>query len=244
MCMGKTHAAAGLAAGLAVGEFVTHAHPLTLLTLTGLTAGAAVLPDIDHPNSTMAHSFGFVSHAIAEVVGKVSGGHRKLTHSLAGIALLTAGAWAAVHWRHDVAGRIGLFVLLALILDSAAVLVPVRWLPVSKRRARTLFEVAAVLLAVSMAVWGWGLALVALATAVGAAAHIAVDMLTDKGCPLLYGLSRRPFRWWGEPMAFTTQTRPETAALAAFLGLAGALAVYAAFPSLCLAALTGIHHAI
>lgn len=36
-----------------VGVHVTHPTGVSLALFTGLTAGAAVLPDIDHPNSTL-----------------------------------------------------------------------------------------------------------------------------------------------------------------------------------------------
>jgi hypothetical protein len=43
-----------------------------------LTAGTGVLPDIDHPDSTIARSFGFVTEAFAGVVARLSGGSRPL----------------------------------------------------------------------------------------------------------------------------------------------------------------------
>lgn len=57
-----------------------------------LCAGAALLPDIDHPNATIAYSLPGVTKVIAEGVHGVSGGHRHGTHSWIGIgtfALLT-----------------------------------------------------------------------------------------------------------------------------------------------------------
>lgn len=219
MCMGRTHATAGAATGAAWAEYIAHLSLPATIVLAGLTAGAAVLPDVDHPNSTMAHSFGFLTKLIATVIGKVSGGHRKLTHSLLGIGLFWAAAAAGVHYRHDMAGRVGLCVLLTLILASGLCIVP--------KLHSHITDAAAVLLAIWMAVTGTGLGLVALATGIGCAAHIAVDMLTDKGCPLLLPVSPRRFRWWGEPMAFTTQTHPETAALVVFTATLAYLGVHA-----------------
>ena len=79
---------------------------------TGLTAGAAVLPDIDHPNSTLAHCFGFLTKSFAWLIGKVSGGHRHLTHAILGVAGFEFLAWLAVKFRHEIGGKVGVVVLL------------------------------------------------------------------------------------------------------------------------------------
>lgn len=53
--------------------------------------------------------------------------------------------------------------------------------------------------------------------------HVAGDMLTAEGCPLLYPLSGLRFRLLPRPLAFTTGTKPELwlldPALVAGLGL-------------------------
>lgn len=214
MCEGHTHALAGAAAGLAASVYVLHCPLPQALMLTGLTAGAGVLPDLDHRDATLAHCFGFLTKVFAEVVGKVSGGHRHGTHSIIGIGVFTGLAWLAVHFRHDPAGRIGLCVLLSLVVAGAlyALRIGGHW--------ADLFAIGA---AVAMTVTGTGLTLVALATGLGCGAHIAMDMLTDSGCPLLWPVSRYRFRLWPEPFAFTTGTRPErwivTPALLAGLGV-------------------------
>jgi len=75
-------------------------------------------------------------------------------------------------------------------------------------------------------VHGVGLTLIPVAVALGCATHIAGDMLTDSGCPLLLPLSQYRFKWWPEPLAFTTGTMPEVAIvdpvlLVALAGLIG-----------------------
>src|SRR5260370_29428977 len=130
MCLGHTHALSGAMAGLGVGLYATHlahlAHvhvhvPSTsaqLALFTGLTAGAAVLPDIDHPNSTLAHCFGVLTKGFAWLIGKVSGGHRHLTHAILGVAGFEFLAWLAAKDRHDLGGKAGLGVLLSLVIAS------------------------------------------------------------------------------------------------------------------------------
>ena len=93
--------------------------PLLHVTAPGLlaglvlTAGAGVLPDIDEPGSTIARSYGFLTETFAWIVHHLSGGHRKGTHSVIGVLVFTAGAWAAVHFDHSLAGKIALGVFLS-----------------------------------------------------------------------------------------------------------------------------------
>lgn len=216
MCTGHTHALAGAVTGAVAALYVLHL-PLTgTLLLTGLTAGAAVLPDLDHPEATLAHCFGFLTKLFAELVGKISGGHRKGTHSLLGVATFTGLAWLAVTFRHDLAGRIGLCVLLSLVIAGGLYA-----LRIGGHKA----DLLAIAAAVAMTTTGYGLPLVAMATGLGCCAHIfAGDMLTDSGCPLAYPLSRYRFKWWPEPAAFTTGTKPEALFAAVLVLVLGFLA--------------------
>jgi LexA-binding, inner membrane-associated putative hydrolase len=59
--MGRTHALSGLVAGVAIGQFGWHLDLAHLAVGAAVTAGAAVLPDIDHPDASCAESFGFVT---------------------------------------------------------------------------------------------------------------------------------------------------------------------------------------
>jgi membrane-bound metal-dependent hydrolase YbcI (DUF457 family) len=221
VCTGHTHALTGLVTGLAAGEFVLHLPLPQTAGLALLTAGAAVLPDVDHPDSTLAHSFGFLTRAVAEIIGKVSGGHRHGTHSIAGVAVFTLAAWLGVYYRHDWAGRIGLGVLLAVVIASGLIALRIgkgrRWHRVLRGHRSDALAIAA---AAGMTFFGTGLALVAVAMGLGCATHIfAGDSFTDQGCPWGWPLSQRHFRWVPEPIAFTTNTKPEAVFAAAF-GLA------------------------
>src|SRR6185437_10194221 len=92
--LGRDHALSGavVVAALAPPLHVGIAH---LAAGVVLGAGAGVLPDIDHPDSTISRSFGFLTEWFAWVVDRISGGHRHGTHSLVGIAAFTAGAYGA-----------------------------------------------------------------------------------------------------------------------------------------------------
>ena len=48
-----------------------------------ICAGAAMLPDLDHPSATIAQTFGPVTWGLSKAVAWLSGGHRDATHSLA-----------------------------------------------------------------------------------------------------------------------------------------------------------------
>jgi len=200
--------------GLAVGLFVKHMPEAQLAILTGLTAGAAVLPDIDHPNSSLAHCFGFFTKAVAWLIGRISGGHRHLTHAGLGVAGFTILAWLAVKYRPEVAGKVGLIIFLSLIIASGLYALGIRG---------HVTDLLAIAGASMLVVTTTGLPLVALAVGVGCATHVVGDMLTDEGCPLLYPLSTKHYHLLSERLSFTTGTRPELwlldPALAAGFGL-------------------------
>jgi membrane-bound metal-dependent hydrolase YbcI (DUF457 family) len=126
----------------------------------------------------------------------VSGGHRHGTHSLIGVAAFTGAAWLACAFRHDWAGRIALGVILAAGLAAAADAV---------RPGPATFEgIAGIAAAVAMVWTGYGLALIPLAAATGAATHIFGDCLTRSGCPLLWPATMREFHLLPSPLRFTT----------------------------------------
>jgi len=198
--MGRTHALSGLVTGVAAGHFWFHLDAAHLAVVAVVTAGAAVLPDIDHPDASVACSFGFVTEGFAWLIEHVSGGHRHGTHSLAGIAAFTGAAYAAEHNRHTLAGKIGLGVLLVLVLASA-----VRALQIGGH----LGDLLAIGGTVAMLRSGFGVTAVPWAIAVGTATHLAGDMLTNEGIPIAWPWSRQHWRLLPEPLAFTTGTRPE-----------------------------------
>jgi membrane-bound metal-dependent hydrolase YbcI (DUF457 family) len=198
--MGRTHALSGLVTGVAVSQFVWHLNPGHMAVATAVAAGAAVLPDIDHRDTSVASSFGFISEAFAWLVGRVSGGHRHGTHSLVGIAAFSEAAWVAEHYLRTVGGKIGLGLLLVLVLAAG-----LRALKIGGHFG----DLLAIAGAAAMLYSGYGLAQVPWAIAVGTATHLAGDMLTNEGIPIFWPVSRCHFRLLPEPFAFTTGTRPE-----------------------------------
>jgi membrane-bound metal-dependent hydrolase YbcI (DUF457 family) len=191
--LGLSHAASGLLTGLAAAE-VTHLPAAGAVTLSALTAGFAVLPDLDSCSSCAARSLGFLSEGFAHLVRLVSGGHRHATHSIVGVAVFTALAWLACHYRGEPYGRAVLAAVLALAIAAG-----LRALRLGGHSA----DLLAIGAAAAIAWTGWYLALIPLACGLGCATHIAGDALTDVGVPLLWPLSLRHYGL-PRPIAFTT----------------------------------------
>jgi membrane-bound metal-dependent hydrolase YbcI (DUF457 family) len=220
--MGRSHALSGALTGAALSITVLHADRPHVAVAALLTAGAAVLPDLDHRDATVARTFGFITEAFARVVGKLSGGHRHLTHSLTGCAIFTALVGIAAHYRHGWPGRIGLGFAATLLIASAL-------------RALKLGGHAADLLALGGAVaacrTGYGLALVTPAVAAGCVTHLIGDGITDEGVPLFAPFSRAHIHLLPEPLAFTAGTKPETLVVVlVYAGLAWTALVLIAGP--------------
>jgi membrane-bound metal-dependent hydrolase YbcI (DUF457 family) len=190
--------------------------PITgTLALAGLGAGFATIPDLDTAHSCASRSLGFLSATFALAVAKVSGGHRHGSHSLVGVAVFTALAWLACHYRHDPAGRWALALFLALALAAG-----LRALRIGGHFA----DLAAIAGAGFIAWTGWELALVPLACALGCLTHLAGDSLTVQGVPLAWPVTMRHFGL-PRPLSFTTGTWRETWVITpALFGALGLLA--------------------
>jgi membrane-bound metal-dependent hydrolase YbcI (DUF457 family) len=172
--MGRTHAASGGLAFAASAPLLSglgvDLSPVGLAVGVVAAAGAALLPDLDHPSSTVARSLGPLSGALARVVAAISGGHRQGTHSLVGVASFTVLALLA-----DQAGTSGRTVVAVLLLVLASAGLHLRL-----SRAPVLHLAVCALL---------GFVIVAACPEVSDAAHLLGDALTREGIPVLW-----PFR--------------------------------------------------
>ena len=214
MCTGRVHAGSGAVGGLAVG-IVLHKTLGYDATLSGFTAGMALLCDTDSCGSTPSRSLGFVSGAVSHVIRLVSGGHRHATHSFLGIAAFTGLAVLASRYRHDYAGMAGLALLITLTVSGAAGALRIA----DSHKA----DVIGIAVAAGVVFLGYGLALIPLAVALGCTLHCVLDSCTDSGVNWLFPWRYR-FHLLPEPLAWTTGSRPETmivapALLIAFLAL-------------------------
>lgn len=152
-----------------------------------LTAGAALLPDMDHPDGTIANFLGPLSEAFCQVVSWISGGHRQATHSLLFVVLVGVGTWAGMTFigRPFTLGLV--FVLLALAVRALHLCPPGRGI-------RAWGTVLALALAGTFAMTHWisdAPPWLPFCVALGTLVHIAGDCLTDRGCPLLWPIKKR-----------------------------------------------------
>jgi membrane-bound metal-dependent hydrolase YbcI (DUF457 family) len=190
--MGRTHSLSGAAAWLVAAPAISaYTGPLsTGQTLSGaaLCAGGAMIPDLDMHGSTIGRTYGPITNGVARVVAFISGGHRNGTHSLVGITVFTligytaatAGGWWAgiVCWILLGVGARGLDIGLSSKPGFTALVHAVFMAGVVFALAGTDVDVSRVL------PWVLG---------IGAATHIAGDLLTREGCPLMWPLSRYRF---------------------------------------------------
>jgi len=184
--LGRTHVLSGAAGWLAVAPHVAQAtgHPFspgTLAASTVVCAGAALLPDLDHEHGTLAHGLGPVTRVLTEFVADVSGGHRHATHSLvfgAGMGALAAVALTS-RW------------LLMLAMAGFLAATAIRALELPRVGWPKSYAVAALATAAAArwlpGPWPW----LPLAVTVGCWLRLAGDLLTPRGCPLLWPLPWR-----------------------------------------------------
>ena len=182
--MGRTHALSGAVAYLALVPLL-HASAVQAAVGAVCTAGAALLPDLDHPQATATHTLGPVTRVLGWVVRRLAGGHRRGSHSVLGIAAF-AGV-AALAARADIADGIALWVLAALAARAV------------RRRAPVAERLAVAVVTAGGAWWlvaGHGLDpwFLPVAVAIGAAAHVVGDLMTEQGARVLWPLSARSFR--------------------------------------------------
>jgi membrane-bound metal-dependent hydrolase YbcI (DUF457 family) len=212
MVMGPTHATQGLGTGI----LVMHTLPPLLGTplsvpaqLVGamLCAGAAVLPDLDHPEATAARSLGGITKAVAHGLAAISGWlyhatktrydqnrdgtHRGITHTQPG-AWLFGGIMSA---SAALPGRYGVWAILFWLFFLS--LLALRALPPRNRHLIDIV-VAAVLaggawfLLPPGQAYGW----LGLMATIGCYVHCAGDGLTYAGVAIMWPFVIKGQRWY------------------------------------------------
>ncbi|GAA1899086.1 metal-dependent hydrolase [Streptantibioticus ferralitis] len=191
--MGHSHAVSGAMLYAGAAPFLpplllhTHLKPADIVLGTILCAGAALLPDLDHHDGTIANFLGPLSKALCRIVAWISGGHRHATHSLLFTALVGGGTWAGITYlgRDFTLGTT--FVLLALALKALHAHWPGRghhtWLTVMVLAVAGTFVLDRFM--PSAPVW------LPYTVALGTLAHLIGDCLTKMGAPLLWPHKQR-----------------------------------------------------
>jgi len=190
--MGTTHAMTGtLAFGGASLVFAFDLVKLPImpsvsdwLIFAWLTTAAALFPDIDHHKATVTRSFGGLTRIVRWVLIKpFFGKHREGTHSIFFAALVGFGAWLLIENLHLLGCKIGLLILLSIVSSSLIRLFKIQgWKD----------DVAPI------PVWAFlifftdiDLKIVPWALALGCLTHVIGDCLTDRGCPILWPVSKQ-----------------------------------------------------
>jgi len=184
--MGRSHLLLGAAGYLAVeaaapGLLSAHA-PSTADLFAGTLAasGAALLPDLDHPQATLARTLGPVTEVLSRGVNTLAGGHRKGTHTLWAWLLVAIVAHLTLTSSHAP------WVALIFYIFCAALML------------RVLTECDGVICTLLAAVFGGAAVLatgdnyswLAAAIDVGFGLHLLGDIITTEGIPLFYPLGR------------------------------------------------------
>lgn len=184
------------------------------------TAGAALLPDLDHPDGTIAHFLGPISHTFCRIVEKISGGHRHATHSFFFVALVTAGTWAGAHYW----GRPFVLAMIYILFSLA-----VRALHLCPAGKGMQSWGVVVLLAAAGTVGAYYYlpkdpAWLPAAVGLGALVHLAGDCLTKEGCPLMWPVRTR----FEIPVIKRTGDKFETAVLTPVMAIGAMACVFMA----------------
>jgi inner membrane protein len=87
--MGRSHFLTGVISGAAVAN-AADLDPGKSVAFIAITSVCSLLPDLDHPGSTLARKLWIPGRAVASIIEHVFG-HRQITHSVLGLGLLCAG---------------------------------------------------------------------------------------------------------------------------------------------------------
>lgn len=213
MSTGPTHAMSGLTAW-ATATALAGDSALGTLSIKGwcvgavLCAGAALLPDLDHPESTVSSTFGpvtaagsklinAISHGIYQVTrtkrdSKRDGGHRGFTHTLVFAVLAAIITTAIVQTSQSWALPLLMFFFSGLAVRG----IMHKWCP---RNDALWITGTALMLTYACLKWtdqaSADAAACGVAVGIGCIAHYLGDAITEQGCPILWPVPIR-FKTW------------------------------------------------
>lgn len=229
---------------LALGLGVLDVSPVGVVTGALVTAGAAMLPDADHHNATIAHSLPPLSNALCSEIGRIAGGHRHGTHSILGITTFILIAWLAGLWSQDTQtfGTIypGAGILSVLLAAFAAKALKI--IPDTMRKSPWAVGLAIGLFITLFAPQeqGW----FPTAVGVGTIVHILGDMLTTEGCNLLWPMTIKPPKILAKLPILNQCWRPNGYLALPLLGHAGSVREWLLLIPIGLYAIVGVGSAL
>lgn len=214
MATGPTHAMSGLVAWAAVTTLAdTHAigqlSPKTWVVGATLASGSALLPDIDHPKSTVASTFGGISRGTSAALANISGflyrltrtkrdsdregTHRGFTHTIVFAILAGLITTAIVQSSDGTALGVLMFVFAGLA---------VRGLMHTWCTTKDALLITVVSLLLTLTCWAWAgeqpfdAAAFGVAVMLGCIAHQIGDAITEMGCPMLWPIPISGKTWF------------------------------------------------
>jgi membrane-bound metal-dependent hydrolase YbcI (DUF457 family) len=125
--MGRQHALSGVLAATGTAYAIKADVPTFVLLCTTLP-GTALLPDIDHPDSTVSNVYGPLTRTFALMLS-----HRRQTHSIPGVLTFSTVVYAAAQYANEPVNSLAwwlsrsvLFLVLTLIYASTLRLFKIR----------------------------------------------------------------------------------------------------------------------
>ncbi len=198
-------AVTALAANHPIGQL----HPQGWVVGAVLATGAALLPDLDHPGSTVSRTFGPLTEGISGGVSAVSafvyrttrtkrdskrtGGHRGLTHTLVFALFATVGTTAIVQTSQKWVLPLLMFVFAGLAVRG----IMNDWHPKQDSLLITAASAGITWLCLS---WtertAASAAACGVAVGIGCVAHYLGDAITEQGCPMLWPIPLGGKTWF------------------------------------------------
>lgn len=211
--MGRTHALTGALAGLGVGRALGLDTLPELLPFATVTAGYALVPDLDHPEASATRLLGPITNGVSWLLRRASavlyactkgsrdencdGTHRHLSHTLLFALLLggicavstaLGGPWAVAGWLTFgvalAADRLGRIAWIAFAAGAAS------WLPATLAAGQPLGPAFLAALNASAGLNA------GLAVALGCFVHCLGDSITEAGTPWLFPLPIAGETWY------------------------------------------------
>jgi membrane-bound metal-dependent hydrolase YbcI (DUF457 family) len=198
--MGFNHALTGAAGWVAVTAsaplLTTGIYPLGAVgVFTGavVCAGAALLPDADHHNGTIAHSIPLIGKVATSAIGTAAGGHRQGLHSiLATIVILALSSGLSLIQFDTEWGSVPLG---AGVATMALVAFATRALKIARRSWVGPWILGFVLAAGIILFAPTEIAWLQIAITLGFVIHLLGDGLTIGGVPWLWPWKPKPPYW-------------------------------------------------
>lgn len=179
--MGHSHALSGVTIALGYTALGLPLAPTTwesTVAFAVVTAGGAMLPDLDHPQSSIARSWGPLTRALAHVVERVFGGHRVGTHTL----LFAVGVGVLMTYL----GALGGWWVLVPVFLAAELALGTLW-----RERGPWNEALAAGLAAAVHLGQVDVRWLGIALGIGCLAHCLGDLLTPQAFRFLWPWHRR-----------------------------------------------------